>query len=208
MENEHSFVTGGSIEPERIVHRTDIPKIQIQQESAEEEPEDVLWLDFQSGDDAEGVRSAGVETYVISPVTERNLFSDKYLNCTGAVGIGRHRVSGREIAFISHQDPEYFLHKGSEEAAKFSDDLKSTLRDLLAKSEEGTVEIVLFGGNDDPTNPGSKKSTDYKKSMGMLTEIIQSVTSVTPTVLLEANHAGGAIDVTVLTQERKVLVGE
>ena len=208
MKNKNEPSQNSFNEAEKIVHRTDIPKIQIQTESPEEESEDVLWLDFQSGDDAEGIRSAGVETYAISPVTEQNLFSDKYLNCTGVVGIGRDKVSGKEIAFISHQDPEYFLNKGSEEMERFSNDLKLTLSDLVTKSEEGTIEVVLFGGNDDPIGLESKKSIDYKKSIGMLTELVQSSVGIAPTVLSEANHEGGAVDVTVLTQERKVFVGK
>lgn len=147
-----------------------------------------------------------METYVISPITEQSLFSDKYLNCTGMVGIGRDKVSGKEIAFISHQDPDYFFHKGSKETEKFSNDLKLTVCQLIDRSEEGTVEVILFGGNDETEDPGSKKSKDYKESIEMLTEIVQSSTGLTPTVLFGANHEGGAVDVTVLTQERKVLV--
>ena len=206
MENENNFIQNQSNELERMIQGTDIPKIQIETESIEDSPEDALWLDFQSGDDVEGIKSAGIETYVISPITERDLFSDKYLNCTGMVGIGRDKVSGKEIAFISHQDSEYFLHKGSEETEKFSSDLKLTVCELLTRSVEGTVEVVLFGGNDEPADQESKKSKDYKKSIEMLTEIVQRSTGLKPTVLLEANHEGGAVDVTVLTQKRKVSV--
>lgn len=53
MEDENNFIPHQSNESERIVHRTDIPKIQIETESTGDGPEDVFWLDFQSGDDAE-----------------------------------------------------------------------------------------------------------------------------------------------------------
>lgn len=188
--------------------RPDISKIQIQAESLDDmdDSERVLWLDFQSGDDAEGVKSAGVETYVISPVSEKNLFSDKYLNCTGTVGIGRDKVSGKEIAFISHQDPDFFLKKGTEGREKFIADLKATLDDLVNRSEENTVEVVIFGGNDDPSDDLSKKSVDYKESVDTLTEIIRDSIGREPTMLGEPNHGDGAIDVTVLTQQRKIVI--
>ena len=138
----------------------------------------------------------------------QNLFSDKYINCTGTVGIGRDKLSGKEIAFISHQDPDYFLNKGAEETEKFSNDLKATLNKLIAKSEDGTVEVALFGGNYDPADSTSKKSVDYKKSIEMLSAIVQECLGHTPVVLNEANHDKGAIDVTVVTQERKIFIGE
>jgi hypothetical protein len=206
MENENNFTPDESGRSEKIVSGTEIPKIEIQMGAPEYEQGDSLWLDFQSGDDAEGIKSAGVETYVISPVTERDLFSDKYLNCTGVVGIGRDKTSGKEIAFISHQDPEYFLNKGSEETSRFSNDLRMTLNELLTRSEEGTIEVVLVGGNDDPADSESKKTVDYKKSITILTEIVQSILGVAPTIPAEANHEGGAVDVRVFTQDRKVFV--
>ena len=50
-----------------------VPPIQVQNESFEDKEGESMWIDFQSGDDAEGIKSAGMETYVISPVTEKNL---------------------------------------------------------------------------------------------------------------------------------------
>ncbi|MCX6717290.1 MAG: hypothetical protein NTU76_01265 [Candidatus Taylorbacteria bacterium] len=95
--------------------RTDIPQIKVSAESLDEDLPDTLWIDFDYGEDKEkGIKSAGPETYVISPITEQNLFSDKYMNCTGTVGIGRDKISGKEISFISHQDPDYFINKGQE----------------------------------------------------------------------------------------------
>lgn len=186
--------------------RPDIPQIQTLEEFSEEDIEDPLWLDFQSGDDAEGIKSAGEETYVISPVTEQNLFSDKYLNCTGVVGIGRDKASGKEIAFISHQDPEYFLNKGPEFTERFESDLKTTLSELLILSEDNTVEVVVFGGNIDSTDPASKKTVDYAQSLGVLNSVIRNVIGREPTVIKEPNNGRGAVDITVLTQTRKIAI--
>lgn len=184
----------------------DFPPIEIQWGSLEDEREDTLWIDFLSGDDAEGIKSAGEETYVISPITEQNLFSDKYLNCTGAVGIGRSKASGKEIAFISHQDPKYFIDKGPEYSEKFRKDLEETLRALMDQSETGSVEVVIFGGNIDPANAESEKTIEYRKSVDILNSIIRDVTGRDPAVMSEPNPDKGAIDVTVTTQTRKISI--
>ncbi len=183
-----------------------VPPIQVQNESFEDKEGESMWIDFQSGDDAEGIKSAGMETYVISPVTEKNLFSDKYLNCTGVVGIGKDKLSGKEVAFISHQDPEYFVHKGPEYSEKFKNDLKETLNELVARSESGTVEVVIFGGKIDPDNSESKKSVEYVKSIDILNGIIRDSVGRSPAIVSGPIQTEGAVDVTVLTQERKISI--
>ena len=188
--------------------RTDITEIKVSTESLDGDLPDTLWIDFDYGEDKEkGIKSAGPETYVISPITEQNLFSDKYLNCTGTVGIGRDKISGKEIAFISHQDPDFFINKGQEETDIFANDLRTTLDELVSRSEIGTVDVVIFGGNDNPDDLSSKKTTDYLKSIEVLNKIISAVFGHNPTVLSGPNRDGGAIDITVLTKERKVFIG-
>ena len=204
MENQFNKIPNIHNEDTRV----DIPRIQVQTESPEDEPENVMWIDFQSGDDAEGVKSAGVETYVISPITEQDLFSDKYLNCTGVVGIGRDKASGKEIAFISHQDPKYFINKGPEFTGKFVNDLKSTLNELIARSVKDTVEVVIFGGKIDPAKPESKVTIEYQKSKDILNSTAREVIGKDPTVINEPSSTEGAIDVTVITQKRKILISK
>lgn len=174
-----------------------------------ESPDDIepLWVDFDYGDDEEnGIKSPGFQTYVISPVTERDLFADKYINCTGVVGIGKEKNSGKQRAFISHQNPQYFLHGGSDATELFVQDLKVTLTELLNQSDQETLEFGLFGGNDDSEDGESQKNIDYTESITLLTRIITECTGITPVILNDANHEEGAVDVTILTQERKVFI--
>jgi len=189
--------------------KSGIPAITIQEESPEDDLENVLWIDFDSGEDSvDGMKCAGPQTYVISPVSEQNFFSDKYLNCIGTVGIGRDKTSGTEIAFLGHLDPAFILHRGPEATERLTSDLRAALNDLVARSEKGTVEVVLLGGNDTLDDPSSKKSTDYQKSIEAIQAVVQEVMGFTPTILSGPNHLGGAIDITVITAERKIVVGK
>jgi len=205
MEGEQNIISD-TLEGPRL--KPGIPAITIEAESDERDFGDALWADYDFGDDPEkGIISGGPESYVISPVTSENLFSDKYLNCLGTIGIGRDAITGKEIAFISHQDPEFFLNRGPEQTKKFETDFKNIINDLVAQSQEGTIEIVLFGGNDTPDDPSSKKSVDYTKSIELLKTFVQEVAGFKPKVLQGPNRRGGAIDATVFTAERKIIFG-
>ena len=205
MKNEEPF-SPSTVERTRL--RVDIPPIVVQSEHPPDDLPDTLWLDYDDGEDAEkGIMGAGPDSYVISPISKQNLFSNKYINCTGALGIGQDKISGEQVAFISHQDPEFLLHKGTEASAKFLTDMKATLNDLVTRSEENTVEVVLFGGNDDPMDPASKKTVDYKKSIEMLKRSVQDVLGYEPVIIDGPNHLAGAIDITVSVKERKIFIG-
>lgn len=88
---------------EAVRLREDITPIERQAGEAPEEigeDEEVLWVDFEAGPNPDGnERHDGIHTYLISPVTERRLFSDKNMNCTAVLGMGRDEESGNEIAF-------------------------------------------------------------------------------------------------------------
>ena len=205
MEGEKMII---SDMPEGPKLKPGIPAITVEAEYDGYSPEDSLWVDYDFGDDPEkGIISGGPESYVISPVTSENLFSDKYLNCLGTIGIGRDAITGKEIAFISHQDPEFFLNRGPEQTKKFETDFKNIINDLVAQSQEGTIEIILFGGNDTPDDPAAKKSVDYTKSIELLKGFVQETLGFRPTVIQGPNRRGGAIDATVFTAERKIIFG-
>ncbi|MEX2436691.1 MAG: hypothetical protein WD471_00830 [Candidatus Paceibacterota bacterium] len=206
MENEKNFFGN---KPEIFRLREDVPKIETQERQSSEEIDESepLWVDFQYGEDKEkGIKSDGIETFVISPISEENLFSDKYLNCTGTVGIGRDKKNGKEIAFLSHQDPEYLLHKDPKNVEKFIEEFSKTLNELVDKSEDKTVEVSIFGGNDDPLDSLSKKTSDYKKVVEILNKTTRDIIGYEPTIIEGPNHGEGAIDVTIIVQERKIII--
>ncbi len=139
-------------------------ELEAYRDSREELNEGVTtWVDFDGFDPekytAEGFKHGGPESYLVSPVAERDWFSDHYINCTAVVGVGRDAQSGKEISFLSHQDPRYFVRGDDEQKGKFSQDLAETLKELKARSEEGTVEVSLLGGS---YNPSLIKHEEYR----------------------------------------------
>jgi hypothetical protein len=97
----------------------------------EEMEEDGLthWVDFEGGDleklEKEGFKHAGLNSYLISPISDRDWFSDHYFDCTGVVAIGRDIETNKEISFLTHQDPGYFIDGGGRKGRDIFRGLKS-----------------------------------------------------------------------------------
>ncbi|MFA6447430.1 MAG: hypothetical protein WCW31_04230 [Patescibacteria group bacterium] len=183
-----------------------------EQMSEESEDEGVIhWVDYEGGDirklKEDGFKLAGMHTFLISPIDERDWFSDRYSNCTGVVGIGRDAQTGKEISFLSHQDPNYFVDGGEEKAKIFAGELSGSLKELRERSQEGTVEVLLLGGNYHPTTPPrGYKHEQYKKSIERLRRIVQEALGFDPKVLVGPNNTGSDTTITVETQKRKVWI--
>jgi len=87
----------------------------------------------------------GTETYVISPCDSLDKYSLSYLDCTGVVASGVDKITGKNISFMSHQNPEVFLRE-EDTKQKFKKDLSETIDKLIALSEPNSVDVVIFGG--------------------------------------------------------------
>lgn len=90
-----------------------------------------------------GIVKEGDMSYAISPIDSGGKFSQEYRNCLGAVVVGVDKDSGKNISFMSHQNPSFFLHEGID---KFKKDFTLRLRELRAQCKEGTIDAVIFGG--------------------------------------------------------------
>jgi hypothetical protein len=188
------------------------PELEILQEKMDEDGE-THWVDFEGGDleamKAEGFKDAGIGSYLISPIGERNWFSDRYMSCTGVVAIGRDVLTGKEISFLSHQDPNYFVDGDKDKREMFSRALGDSLRALEARSEKDSVEVLLVGGNFNPktASGGDYKHDQYKRSIQALDQIVQGLTGFDPRVLAGPNnHVGSETVVVVETQKRKIWI--
>jgi hypothetical protein len=108
--------------------------------------EDLVIVDFYASEYEKTLReqkSAGRQTYVISSVTSKDIASLEHLNCTGTVFVGR-REHGRELAFVTHQDPTEVLY---EHRSQFLEDFGGTLEQFLTSVGRDTVAYSFFGGN-------------------------------------------------------------
>ena len=182
------------------------------QEEMERDEGVIHWVDLDGGDlDAlkeSGFKQAGEESYLISPISERDWFSDHYFNCTAVVAIGKDVNTGKEISFLTHQDPNYFIDGGSDKTEMFSRELSDSLKELKARSQEDTVEVLLLGGNFNTTAVNKDyQHHQYKQSIERLRRVVQESLGFDPKVLAGPNNRVGSETVVVVeTQKRKVWV--
>ena len=129
-----------------------------------------------------GFKSAGKKTYVISPIDSLNKYSEKIYDCTGLVVIGHDRRTGRDVSFLSHQDPGMFLAK---KRSQFILDIEDRLGEIMEYCEPGTIDAVVVGGN--KTIKG-----EYEESIELLTEEVEKTLGFKPVVIagpkLGVNH--------------------
>jgi hypothetical protein len=181
-------------------------------ERLEEDEEVISWVDLNGGDldelQANGFKHAGLDSYLISPISERDWMSDHYFNCTAVVAIGRDIDTDQEISFLSHQDPNYFVDGNRDKTEKFSQELRDSLKALKARSQADTVEVLLLGGNFSTTATDENyQPRHYRKSIKILGKIVQESLGFDPKVLAGPNNRIGSETVVVVeTQKRKVWI--
>jgi hypothetical protein len=142
--------------------------------------------------DDEDIKNAGIGTYAVSPVNERNKFSRGYCECTGVIVSGVDKETGKNISFLSHQDPNDLLTGHPE---KFSADIRSQLLEIKNKCEEGTIDAVIMGGNY-ITKKGNKKALkstreNYDHVISALSEEIKSALGFEPVVIVGPKNVPG-----------------
>lgn len=125
--------------------------------------------------------NSGKLSYVISFCNEKNKYSENYLDCTGVVIVGKDKETGKNISFLSHQNPDFFI-KYKEGRLKFKADLDKSIDDLISKCKQGTIDAIIFGGNkqdvsenipDENFNQGIDNIDEYLK--GPFDEYVKSV---------------------------------
>lgn len=142
-------------------------------------------------------------TYVISPIDKLDKFSMSFVNCTGLIATGREKETGENISFLSHEDPDHFLSR-KERKIKFQNDLKERLEELKEKSTEGTVDVVIIGGN------YFKNKRDYKNkyidSITLLSEKVSKIFGFEPVVMTGPKTVGGMDNVYYDNEHRRLYI--
>lgn len=109
------------------------------------------------------MHNSGYETYVISSCNEKNKYSFAYRDCTGVVAVGVDKITGKNISFLSHQNPDAFL--GDKEVrSNFKKHIEVNIDDLISMCIPGSIDIVVFGGNKEDV---SEKIPDENFRMGI-----------------------------------------
>ncbi len=159
-----------------------------------------------------GYKNGGEYSYVISALSESNKASTEYYNCTGVAAVGRDRRTGKNLSILSHQDPRFFLNKKE----NFAKDLVTSLEEMVERSEPGSIDVVIFGGNYtaesqsvlDEHESERTKVHDYRDSIAILSQIINDVVGMDPQVILgpDTSFNVDGTGVVLDTQKRRLYV--
>jgi len=138
-----------------------------------------------------GSKTCGESTYVISPVSSYDKMTRYLYDCTTVVAAGRDKYTEEEISFLSHQDPFVILPKGRY-CGQFICDLMDSLFQMKKRCEEGTIDIVIAGGNyfvnnlfnsHDPKVMEESREI-YKKSTSFLSKIVLRIFDFEPVIIV------------------------
>lgn len=143
--------------------------------------------------------NSGKDTYVISPCDSKNKYSLSYLDCTGVVVVGLDKETGKNVSFLSHQNPESFLND-EEVRSKFKKDLLSDLDTMYSRCLPNTIDIVVFGGKKETDLPIPDDNfkigfdnidefmkgpyDDYAKSLRFLNFVISQKVGFSPVAMI------------------------
>lgn len=129
--------------------------------------------------DSEKMDNAGEYTYAISPIDETSKSTIDLFSCTSLVAVGTDKVTGKDISLLTHQNPAEFL---TEKKYDFLDHLVLKLKDLKERSDEGTIDVIVAGGNilgslDVP--PGD----EYRGSVALISSAVLKIFGFTPRII-------------------------
>ena len=138
-----------------------------------------------------GSKNYGDRTYVISSISACDKMTRYLYDCTSLLVVGREKRTNREVSFLSHQDPYHFLQKGKARR-QFIVDLLESLRDMKTICQDGTIDIIIAGGNyflDDPDVPyewkdNSESRESYRNSISLLSKIVFKIFDFEPLVIV------------------------
>lgn len=141
--------------------------------------------------DALNQKHVGELSFVISAVNEAPKSSKEYANCTGVVAVGKDKITKRNISLLSHQHPGTIVDEHSQE---FTRDLSDRLEELKERSEEGSIDVAIFGGRAEGKHKelsDEELEVEYYKAVSLLGDVIHNSIGVDATVLLGPNVRHG-----------------
>lgn len=105
-----------------------------------------------------GINKIENRSYIISPCDFKNKYSIEFLNCIGLIVSGIDKNTGKNISFLSHQNPK--ILDNNESRAKFKKDLNESFDLIINNCIPNTIDVVVFGGN--KQDPATFPEDDYK----------------------------------------------
>jgi len=168
------------------------------------------------GDARELNQTRGMDpAYVISALSNTNKHSNKYINCIGAALVVTDVATGKNISLLSHQHVLNLIGKSSQKLKDqdFRDAFSNLLHEFMRRTEKGTRDAVIFGGNyfrneraRDANMPTSSFADNYVDAVKVLSATIAEVIGLDAHVVVGPQTRGGDIDVTLDTQNRRLYI--
>lgn len=122
--------------------------------------------------------------YTISMLDSLNKYSLNYFNCTWIVAIWTSKKNWKNLSFLTHQDPKYFLsdeesiyNEWDTRAFSFKKYLRRKLKELKDESVEWTIDIIILWWNN------NDNFEEYKKSITFLSEVVYNIIWINPVVV-------------------------
>lgn len=158
-------------------------------------------------------KTGGQYTYIISSISSCNKLTRYLYDCTSLIVAGKEKRTGQELSFLSHQDPFQFLQKGRVRGL-FILHLMESLWKMKKVCEEGTIDIVIAGGNyflDDPCNSYDPKEVKesketYKKSISFLSRVVSKFFDFEPVVIVGPKTTDRSDAILYVNNERRLYI--
>lgn len=150
-----------------------------------------------------GFKNAGNKSFVMSPIDNSDKVSQSFINCTGLLMAGRDKMTGKNISFLSHQSPAYFLKdKGNRDI--FTNSLRLQLEELKKRSVDETIDAIIIGGNYFKKDAYFQKS--YLESIGLLSAEVLKIFRFEPVVITGPKMRPGDDDVYYNNDKRRLYI--
>ncbi len=151
--------------------------------------------------DEKGFKHDGENTYIISTIDGRDKKSEGFKTCTGCIVVGVDKNTGKNISFLSHQDPFHFTEEGK---SAFMKDFSESLSEIKNRSVEGSVDAIVVGGNALGLSYKGKNYEDYyKDSIEIISTLIEKELGFLPVVTTEAKKYPGSDTILFDTEHRR-----
>lgn len=111
--------------------------------------------------------------YKISTIDGSNKFTDKLHDCTSVIAVGTDLETGKNVSFLTHED-SYNTRVGP-----FQEHLETRLQELKDKCREGTIDVVVAGGQLVPRNI---EAMYYRETLNTLNPLINKILGFEPVV--------------------------
>jgi len=144
---------------------------------------------------------ASSDPYEFSPVDEKNKESEGYKNCIGIVLTGKEKGSSKQISCVGHFNPSVFFTKYSTQE-KFLHILRSKIEEVKKRSEEGSMDAAVFGGNVFEPDPSSLR--EYEETIQTVVEESEKCLGFAPVVIIGPKTGRGQDDVSYDTENRRL----